>query len=52
MQISQRAPTKPNSSIAQGPVKSLSGRTKKLAASIAFVIGIVSAWFIRDSVLL
>ena len=35
----------------QGRVKSLSGRTKMLAASIAFVIGIVSAWFIRDSVL-
>jgi len=29
----------------------LSGRTKMLAASIVFVIGIVSAWFIRDSVL-
>ena len=31
--------------------KSLSGRTKTLAASIAFLIGLVSTWLILDSVL-
>jgi membrane fusion protein (multidrug efflux system) len=35
----------------EGRVKSLSGRTKMLAASIAFIIGLVSTWLILDSVL-
>jgi membrane fusion protein (multidrug efflux system) len=38
-------------SIIPSRVNSLSGRSKILVASIAFVIGIVSAWFIRDAVL-
>src|SRR5580704_15483506 len=38
-------------SIMEGRVKSLSGRTKMLAASIAFIIGLVSTWLILDSVL-
>src|ERR1700692_40292 len=47
--VQQRNPTRVW--MIQGRVKSLSGRTRMLSASIAFVIGIVSAWFIRDSVL-
>jgi membrane fusion protein (multidrug efflux system) len=37
-------------SIIQGRVKSLSGRTKLLVASIVLVIGIVSTWLSLDSV--
>jgi membrane fusion protein (multidrug efflux system) len=47
--VQQRSSTRV--SIIAGRVKSLSKRNKLLAASIAILIGMVSAWFIRDSVL-
>src|SRR4029077_1535094 len=47
--VQQRSSTRV--SIIQHRVNSLSGRTRMLAASIVFVIGMVSAWFICDSVL-
>lgn len=46
--MQQRSPTRV--SIVAGRVKSLSGRTKLLVASIAFIIGIVSTWLSLDSV--
>jgi membrane fusion protein (multidrug efflux system) len=46
--VQQRSSTR--GSIIQGRVESLSGRTKRLVASIAFITGLVSTWLILDSV--